>query len=892
MGKKRPSKGLQKQTSVTELIHAWENKVSTEDSEKSQTTSGSNTFIEDEGNLHAVEYHVPRNSDSPTIAVSVDGNEDAGFATQPTIVISDSEQDATRVRRRRDSMRASLALCSSDDESSEGADLSEYVSGQPVQFFEPTNQAAPIIMISVDNKPDAKGALVPSIVVSEHKTPAGSVQCDSDDDTEKQVLITNTSDISDGSSGGGGGVVFSTSTSVPAILVSFDQDRKKSGSGPSGVPSIVVSEYHAKTTPSASPRRDQKKGASSSGTSAFAAADRDAPVSSSGDSNSGTPTGHGPAVFNKRIRTRSSSQDNASNQRVQRIVSSFNATEKAVQSVLKDAPDNWFTACRTTQGGTALHHAAQQVASQAVRTLLNRKDVRCYMNATDNKGQTALHYACHPTRRRDPTEIINMIIEAGGDLEARDLKHETPLHKACAVGNVDVVEILVENGADINAANKRQATPLHVAAGAGRVDIMKILVRNGVSLQEPMKGNNNAVHISALHGREDALRYLLDRGVSAETTTSTGQTPLHHAVRGESVECIRHLLEAGASALRRDVNGVTPLELAAAKGLPSMARVLCDHIIKFSVNGVYDDTTAEVAAAAAGTVPPTPDVSLDMGYSGIHSPGSTRGPQSRYVADLSAAQNATAHPDTNRMRFALLPSSSFIGNNAAELATREELLEETKRLSAQNRRLEEMFADLKNSGNYDLALRLRATESLLDKVTNERVETLESEGRLKDEEIKHLKRRLGDLRHRVDDAYEMNKALGKRSAGRGAAASSPIRVPPPGPVKTDKLNYSSMSFWPDEPKMDPMEIRDQAEKTGDQFLADKQELLDVLTNVQVHVRQHHHETELATDLMDLNYKFRKFMDETTVGFLNSQAAWSCYDKLLQEVRTLKTLYSD
>ena len=82
-------------------------------------------------------------------------------------------------------------------------------------------------------------------------------------------------------------------------------------------------------------------------------------------------------------------------------------------------------------------------------------------------------------RKRPPTELDVEILEAVkvGDLkrvhelieEDPDVVHarteywSTPLHVAIKEGHYDVVELLIEKGADVNAKNINGNTPLHIA---------------------------------------------------------------------------------------------------------------------------------------------------------------------------------------------------------------------------------------------------------------------------------------------------------------------------------------------------------------------------------------------------------------------------------------------
>ena len=60
-------------------------------------------------------------------------------------------------------------------------------------------------------------------------------------------------------------------------------------------------------------------------------------------------------------------------------------------------------------------------------------------------------------------DALQMLIEVGADLDARDKEGQTAILLAVAKNRVEAVRILIEAGADINAMTPRGVTPLDVA---------------------------------------------------------------------------------------------------------------------------------------------------------------------------------------------------------------------------------------------------------------------------------------------------------------------------------------------------------------------------------------------------------------------------------------------
>jgi prepilin-type N-terminal cleavage/methylation domain-containing protein len=106
------------------------------------------------------------------------------------------------------------------------------------------------------------------------------------------------------------------------------------------------------------------------------------------------------------------------------------------------------------------------------------------VNRHGNMGRTPLHYAASHGHK----DVAELLIEKGAEVDAKDIRLETPLHYAvCSsydvakshCGQIDVVRLLVANGADPNAKDKEGRTPLSYAEDAGYGDIAALLIAHG-----------------------------------------------------------------------------------------------------------------------------------------------------------------------------------------------------------------------------------------------------------------------------------------------------------------------------------------------------------------------------------------------------------------------------
>ncbi|MCY3872931.1 MAG: ankyrin repeat domain-containing protein [Rhodobacteraceae bacterium] len=170
-----------------------------------------------------------------------------------------------------------------------------------------------------------------------------------------------------------------------------------------------------------------------------------------------------------------------------------------------------------------------------------------YHNAHNAAGMTPLHNVAWTNAN---PAVLAVLLEAGADPHARDIKYDrTPLHYA-ALGNdnPDVILALVDAGADLSARNKYGGTPLHEAAlGAGNPDVLTALVDAGADPHARDNDRGTPLHNAARYnGNPDVIPALADAGADLNARDDYGNTPLHEAVLNENPDVIFALVDAGA----------------------------------------------------------------------------------------------------------------------------------------------------------------------------------------------------------------------------------------------------------------------------------------------------------------------------------------------------------
>jgi ankyrin repeat protein len=127
---------------------------------------------------------------------------------------------------------------------------------------------------------------------------------------------------------------------------------------------------------------------------------------------------------------------------------------------------------------TALHVACANGNIALVKQLIAYK---AQLDAVTNKGQTALHLAVYC----GSTECVMELLKHKVNIRVSTFtEKQTPLHMACERGFARITQLLIQAGADVNARNILGRTPLHCAAVVGRCDIALLLLRAGAALKQ------------------------------------------------------------------------------------------------------------------------------------------------------------------------------------------------------------------------------------------------------------------------------------------------------------------------------------------------------------------------------------------------------------------------
>lgn len=258
--------------------------------------------------------------------------------------------------------------------------------------------------------------------------------------------------------------------------------------------------------------------------------------------------------------------------------------------------------------GCPLIHKAAGVSAEITRMLLR---AGADPNARHRDGGTALHWLHVWGRGRAEAESIEVLLQHGASLDARDVFGRSPLHTAVeALGGdghsrrIVTVWKLTERGADPNARTKTGDTPLHIAArtggpvliqhllgcgadpalenDAGYTPLHRALLRRDSRIAmafEKGEADSQDIYVAAGLGKKDAVWRILERDAAAVSKPGPlwSLSALHFAAYRGHPATVKLLLQRGSPIDARARAGRTALHYAAMGGNEECVRVLMEH---------------------------------------------------------------------------------------------------------------------------------------------------------------------------------------------------------------------------------------------------------------------------------------------------------------------------
>lgn len=208
-------------------------------------------------------------------------------------------------------------------------------------------------------------------------------------------------------------------------------------------------------------------------------------------------------------------------------------------------------------------------------------DIAYERSETDEALPALFYKSTFTMEKHDPQGALLRLVTM---TEPRDDLKEFPgefLFDPAAGGNVPLVKALMKRGIGLTATNEQHETALHLAAKHGHSGVASALVGKKsrgkeIDIHAVADDNMMALHYAAKTASPETVRVLVRGGAKLEAVSQGGKTALHHAAEQASAKTVRELVDLGANKEAKRHDGQTALHIAAQLPTAETASVLIE----------------------------------------------------------------------------------------------------------------------------------------------------------------------------------------------------------------------------------------------------------------------------------------------------------------------------
>ena len=179
-------------------------------------------------------------------------------------------------------------------------------------------------------------------------------------------------------------------------------------------------------------------------------------------------------------------------------------------------------------------------------------DAQADINQADDKGYTPLIVAAIYGHRK----ILKLLLDAPqADILKPIISGDSVLTLAIEYDQLHIINILINAGADVNHAAENGITPLLMASVNNKIEIVNLLLKNGAiktinavyqSTKSPHK--MNSLYAASANGYSEIVLLLLEAGADIYWKNDTGKTALQIAQNNGYTEIVQLLKYAKTTA--------------------------------------------------------------------------------------------------------------------------------------------------------------------------------------------------------------------------------------------------------------------------------------------------------------------------------------------------------
>ena len=128
------------------------------------------------------------------------------------------------------------------------------------------------------------------------------------------------------------------------------------------------------------------------------------------------------------------------------------------------------------------------------------------------------------------TGAVELLIEKGANINARDIKGQTILHYAAMSKNENSLRYFSRFGLDINITDYKGRAPLHIATKINSVTNVQYLISINADVNSVTRKGRNALYYAIRNNNQYLVEYFIKHNININQMDNYGKTPLKYAM--------------------------------------------------------------------------------------------------------------------------------------------------------------------------------------------------------------------------------------------------------------------------------------------------------------------------------------------------------------------------
>jgi ankyrin repeat protein len=254
------------------------------------------------------------------------------------------------------------------------------------------------------------------------------------------------------------------------------------------------------------------------------------------------------------------------------------------------------------------HHALLQTCGSAVRelTLLGTDAMRrdwLFVHDPDHPWKQS--FESHEKDAGDALyyasllgleEVVQMLMDAGADVNAQGGWYGNALQSASAEGHEKVVQMLMDAGADVNAQGGHFGNALQAASQGGHEKVVQMLMDAGADVNAQGGWYGNALQAASQGGHEKVVQMLMDAAADVNAQGGRFGNALQAASRQGHEKVVQMLMDAEADVNAQGGYFGKALQAASFRGHEKVVQMLMDAAADVNAQGGYFGNALQAAS--------------------------------------------------------------------------------------------------------------------------------------------------------------------------------------------------------------------------------------------------------------------------------------------------------